>query len=68
MNPLIVDVTVLVAVSITETVPSPFETYALIPLGENAAEVGLSPTGKVEATVLVVVSITETVVAEILIT
>src|SRR5664280_250704 len=57
-----VDVTVSVAVSITETVLLPgLATYTLVPSGLTATPVGPLPTLTVAVTVFVVVSTTETV-------
>src|SRR5579859_1626843 len=58
----IVAVTVLVAVSITETLSLPLlETYANVPAGFTATAVGVDPTATVAASVLVVASTTATV-------
>jgi len=57
-----VAMTVLVAVSITDTVPAPKSvTYARVPPGLTATREGWLSTGMVAMTVLVAVSITETV-------
>ena len=56
--------TVLVAVSITETVPGTgpkFVTYASLPSGVMATPRGKDPTGTVATTMLVAMAITETV-------
>ena len=56
------DVTVLVFVLITETVPSSeFVTYTFFPSGVTVIPKGTFPTGTVVVTVLVFVLITETV-------
>jgi hypothetical protein len=54
-------ITVLVAVSITETVPSgPFARYARVPSGVIASQKGMLPTATVALTALLAVSMTET--------
>jgi hypothetical protein len=55
-------ITVLLSVSITDTVPLPlFTTYTLLPSGLAATPMGLLPTLIVAITLLFAVSITETV-------
>jgi hypothetical protein len=49
-----------VAVLITETVPSSFDTYTLVPFGLTATPKGENPTGTWAIAVFVAVSITET--------
>src|SRR5207302_1758072 len=57
-------ITVLVAVSITDTVLSPLlVTHARAPPRDTTTPTGLSPTGTVAVTVLVAVSITDTVLS-----
>ncbi len=58
--------TMLVAVSITETVSEEaFVTYARVPAGCTETPWGLLPTGTVATTMLVAVSITETLSEEL---